>query len=80
MYKESVEYGEGKGWSIDDDLIALTCVLTFVPFAVWRLAAYDRRDGVRMKVLGQTRYSHVEGQRELMDWLVVLRYGEDEQS
>lgn len=76
MYKESVQYAEGKGWSIDDDLVALTCVLTFVPFAVWRLAAYHRRDCVRMKVLGQTRYSHVKGPRDLLDWLVVLRYGE----
>ena len=51
MYKESVEYAVGKGWSIDDDLVGLTCVLSLVPFTVWRLAAYDRRDCIRLKVL-----------------------------
>lgn len=54
MYEKSVEYAEGKGWSIDDDLVALTCIVTLVPFTVWRLAAYGCRDCVRLKVLGQT--------------------------
>lgn len=54
MYEESVEYAVGKTWSIDDDLVALTSVSKFVPFTVWCLAAYDRRDCVRLKVFSQS--------------------------